>query len=917
MPIVSEDWDTKSNQEAQGSGIRGRQPKTPNLEVVDGDVEPQQQAQGPLPQQQFEEDPDDPGLSDAEIINLIKNAHSQAVSYQTTILQPRWNAAYLAFNNKHTSDSKYMTPRWRGRTRLFRPKTRSTARKKSAEAAQALFSTSDVVLVSAQNPSDKLQQASAAIIHELLNFRLDRSSENAGIPWFATAMGAHLSALQTGCCISKQYWEYKQEFVGYEDVPDPNHQPLDLNMLASLGMDTTNVVEMPPPMVRQKKFKMVKDRPVCRLYPAEDCLKDPGADWTNQAQDSSYLILKNPMALREAREFLKNNNEHSALQFIEVPDAELKAAVGASQGDSGMASSTRRAREQAGNDRYNDQAVDTEFRTVWLHENFMRINDKDYVFWTLGVDRLVSNIVPVSKAYPEQGGARPVTIGVSAIEPFKIDPMSPVESWQPLQQEINDLVNLTLDATKQSVSPLTLVKRGRSVDIKAIQNRSPDTVAYVQDPKTDVVFDRPTGPSGESAMAIEKLNADFDDEAGNFSLSSVQTNRQLGDTVGGMKLANNTASAMGEYDLRVWIESWVEVVLRQLVKLIQFYESDENIIAIAAGKAKLMQKFGHDAVTNSMLTSQVVIICNVGLGSADPMMGLQKFAEATKIVGGMLGQERFQKEVKRDEVINEVYGKAGYKDAAERFFEPTKGDPRLQEAQNVMQQMQGALGEAEKAVKDKQGDIVSKEKIAKGNNDTQVKLKKMDIFGKMLGEQLGHKNSLEQQQAGHEQGMEAADQGAFYDNAAAEQQAQLNPKVPGAPGAMPAEGGDDEGQLVAMLQQMQQQKADAGMQQAQVIAQAVQQSNAQLAAAMNESNKALLTGMQQIMQGMVLGFSKLAEDKPGDTLLQGFEAMVAKMDEIGANITATMVKIAEAPRDIVHGKDGRATGVKLNMGAAA
>lgn len=883
MPIVSEEWETKSNLEAQGSSIRGREQKQPNLEVIEGGASQQPQAS----MEESEEDPDDPGLSKGEILTLIKNAHQQGVSYQQTILQPRWNASYLAFNNKHTSDSKYSTPRWRGRTRLFRPKTRGTARKKSAEAAAALFSTSDVVLVSPQNPGDKLQQASAAIIHELLNFRLDRSSENAGIPWFMTAMGAHLTATQTSCCISKQYWEYKQEFVGWEDVEV--EQPLDLQ---ALGLDQIEGIEPMPVIERRKKFKTVKDKPVIRLYPPEDVIKDPGADWTNQSQDSSYLILKNPMALREAREFLKSNNEHSALQFIELLDADLWGAAGASQGDSGTAANVRRSREVAGNDRYSDQAVDLEFRTVWLHENFMRINDKDFVFWTLGIDKLVSNIVPVSKAYPEQGGARPVTIGVATIEPFKIDPMSPIESWQPLQQEINDLVNLSLDATKQGVSPLTLVKRGRSVDIKAIQNRSPDTVAYVQDVE-DVKFDRPGGPSPESHVAMERMNADFDDLAGNFSIGSVQTNRALGDTVGGMKMMTNNANAMGEYDLRVWIETWVEVALRQLVKLIQYYESDENVIAVAAGKAKLLQKFNVDAITNQMLTSQVVIICNVGLGSADPMLGLQKFGEAAKIAGGIIGVEQFQKRVKADEIINEVFGKAGYKDASERFFnKAAEEDPRLAEAQQVIQQMQGALGEAENAVKDKSEDRASKERITDKNNANAVKLKKMDIFGKVIGDQMGHQNTLQQQQVGHEQGMEASEQGAILDQQGAEQEAALNPPV--GPGAArqtaPGAEGDGEAELLQVFSQMQQAKTDAGMQQAQVIAQAMQQSNAALAQAMAQSNK---------------------------MMLMGFEALIAKIDAIGGEVTATMEKIAAAPREIIRGADDRATGVKLKLAGAA
>ena len=67
---------------------------------------------------------------------------------------------------------------------------------------------------------------------------------------------------------------------------------------------------------------------------------------------------------------------------------------------------------------------------------------------------------------------------------------------------------------------------------------------------------------------MERLNADFDDLAGNFSIGSVQTNRSLGETVGGMKMMTSNANAAGEFDLRIFVETWVEPTLRQIVKLV-------------------------------------------------------------------------------------------------------------------------------------------------------------------------------------------------------------------------------------------------------------------------------------------------------------------------------------------------------------
>src|SRR5208283_3204348 len=89
------------------------------------------------------------------------------------------------------------------------------------------------------------------------------------------------------------------------------------------------------------------------------------------------------------------------------------------------------------------------FGRVWLYEWFMKIAGTDYTFWSIATDVMISRPVPVADAYPEQGGARPITIGYGSIEAFRPYPTSPVESWAPIQAELNDSVNLRLDHLKQ------------------------------------------------------------------------------------------------------------------------------------------------------------------------------------------------------------------------------------------------------------------------------------------------------------------------------------------------------------------------------------------------------------------------------------------------------------------------------------
>lgn len=849
--MIIEQWDTRNN---TGDGLgRGGRAMLPIGERPDPQMRFVIGGQSPEPAGHDEE-----SLSEAQFLSLMQEAHRLGLNYQQQVLQPRWTSAYQAFNNKHVADSKYGSARWRGRSKLYRPKTRSTARKKMAEAASALFSNSDVVVVSPADEADEVQQASAAVIKELLQFRLDRASENAAVPWFTIAMGAHSTALMTGVCASKQYWEYRTEETT-EIVPVT--LPLD-------GFGEIVVGER-----EQKTVKVIRDRPRVRLYPPEDVIRDPAAAWEDQSQESAFVILRNPFSVMDAKAFLEQQNESSPVRFTALSEQELTAASGSGAQDSGTAAATRRGREQDGGDRYSSQTSSGKFATVWLHENFIRVSGKDHVFWSLGTQRIISNIVKVADAYPEQGGARPVTIGIGALEPFKIDPMSAVSSWMPLQQEINDVINLRLDAMKQSLAPLTLVRRGRSVDIRAIQNRSPDTVAYVQDPD-DVSFDRPPEPSGTSYAEMERLNVDFDDQAGNFSIGSVQSNRTLNATVGGMNLMSGAANAMAEFDLRVWIETWCEPVLRQLVKLEQYYESDERVLTIAAQRAKLFARFGQSEITDQMLNEQVMVSVNVGVGSADPMMALNKFAMAAEITGKTLGPEVMMG-AKRDAIIDEVFGKAGYKNASERFFNPSgEDDPRLAQAGEMIQQMQGQMQEMGMALKDKGEDRKTKEKIAR-----------MQAIASLAGKEMDSQN------AGRQKAIDAM---AAMGTGGGPQE------------VMEDADGDDTGMMQVIAAQ-QQARHQSGMQQQQVLATALHQQGQALHAGMAQMAQALAEAFQQVAAGLQQGNAQLAGQIAAgnqamiEAIATGAQAQVDASREIADSI--------RAPKIVTYNAEGRPASV--------
>lgn len=671
MPRYPDQAETANNREAE-AGLN--KPAIPKGMAGGGNVNGEQiDGAGATTDEQAKK-----AIADAQWIAFTKQM-KQAAEQQLNVLRNVWANNYRAINNQHANGSKYNSPGWRGRSQLHRPKTRSALKKADAGAANALFATSDVVAIEPNNALDERSKASAAINKALLNYRLDRKSGKAGIPWFQIAIGAHNDAKATGICVSKQYWEHRtrpvKEWVA--DVDEATGRPV---LDAATGQ---------PRMTQRTTMKVVRDRPMIRLYPPELVLRDPGADWLDQAQDSAFVGLMHPMTIGDWMAMAGDLQEKTPAGRYRRIEASIlqKARIG------GATQVVNTARESAGVT--NREQITTgihEFDRFWAIEWFVRYQGEEWNYWTAGSSDIIADLWPTEEAYPEFDGERPIVIGLGNIEPHKIDPMSMVQSVQPLQQEINDLVNMRLDGVKESIRPLTMVRRGKKIDVKSIQQRSGDTAVYVSD-KDDVSFDRPDGPSGESYMEMNQMNADFDDTVGQFNNSSVTTNRQLGETVGGMKLVNANANVVGDFELRVWIETYVEPVLRQVVRLEQRYEDDSTILAIAGQKAKLYQKFGVDTIDDDLINRELFISVNAGMGNSDPMVKLDKFLKVSAGLGHILGQS-VQTRAKQDEIIDELFGAAGFRDASERFFhEGDQQDPRITQLQELIQGLEQQLKE--------------------------------------------------------------------------------------------------------------------------------------------------------------------------------------------------------------------------------
>lgn len=604
-------------------------------------------------------------------LSRAQEAYDISTSFIDNNYRQQWEDNIRHFQNKHHASSKYNKDTYKYRSKVFRPKTRAAVRNNESAAAAAFFSNQDVVSIEPTNPNDTAQIASAEINTELLNYRLQNT-----IPWFLTCIGAFQDAQVIGVVASKQYWKYKEkETKSYKPIQSE---------LALLGE---------PQFEEVKAVEVIEDEPALDIIPVENLRIHPNADWRDPVKTSPFIVVLIPMYVKDVKARMSQADPKTGQpKWKKVVDGDLAAAR------KPYYDTTRQVR-----DNRPEQTPETtenlkDYDIVWVHENIFNDDGEDVVFYTLGTSKQLTDPKPLKEVYSH---GRPYVIGVGVIETHKVIPSSYVELGQNLQKETNEVVNQRLDNVKLVLNKRYIVERGNSVDLNSITRNVPGSVTMTDriDAVKSLDFEDVTGSSYQEQ---DRLNAEFDELLGVFSSSSIMSNRKLNETVGGMAMLRGGAGGLTEYLIRVFAESWVEPVIKQMVKLEQLYETDEVILAIAADKAQIYQKYGIDKVTDEILNQSLTAKVNVGTGVTDPAMKVERFMLAmnsiVKILTG-LTQMGPTNPFNTDEIIKEVFGRLGYKDGT-RFInkQDQKQDPekmqmmqQIEQMQMVMQQMQGAL----------------------------------------------------------------------------------------------------------------------------------------------------------------------------------------------------------------------------------
>lgn len=558
-------------------------------------------------------------------LQLAKDADIGSTSWFDTNVRRNMHSSLNQFNGKHEADSSYAHPFFKSRSKLFMPKTRSNIRKHEAMASAAFFSTMEIVEVSAYNDNDPLEKAAAEFYKEILNLRLTSSGPRS-IPWFQTALGAYQDAMVSGICISFQDWDRKN------------------------------------------------NRPSVELISPENFRFDPACDWVNPIESSPYLIRKIPMRVGEIKRKIAKEG------WLPVSDDKLAAARRPETDPVGQARNNGRTDP---NQRTNNVK---EFDIVWVNLNVINQLGQDYVYYTLGAgDAFLTEPTPLEQVYLH--GTRPFVLGTCIIEAHKNYPSSIPQLTKDMQAYQNSLVNQRLDNARLAMDKRYFVRQGARVDHESITRNAPGSLTLVSDVEKDVkVVSTPdVNPSAYKEQAV--LDIAMDDLVGGFNSATMQSNRSLNETVGGMSMISQSANQVAEYQLMVFAETWYAPVLRQLLAIEKHYETDAAVIAMAGANAELIKKYGQISFEDIQFKDMMLTV-QVGNGATNPATKLEKFTMAmTAFAQAAPMCQQFGMDLK--EVSKEIFGALGYRDGS-RFFQEDV-DPQVQVLQQQVQQLQQEL----------------------------------------------------------------------------------------------------------------------------------------------------------------------------------------------------------------------------------
>lgn len=667
---------------------------------------------------------------EAKMLRLASRAYQDSTDYFEVGIHNDWRDSLAHFRSEHVSGSKYHTDAYKSRSKMFRPKPRAAERTLMATAATALFTNQELISVEGLDPGDEAQADAAKLMQPLVQYRLENT-----IPWFLTCLGAYQDTNVYGICISAQEWHYEtKETVTWEMGYDENGQ---------LVLDDDGT----PMGYERRTRKIVKDAPDITLIAPENFRFDPNADWRNVVKTSPYLIEEIPMYAGEVADKCDGKTWE---------EMTLEQVVNRGRHSSEKTDTIRLARNGSGREDPTDIDVPHELRTVWVRRVILRDEEgEDWVFWTLGDNYFLDKPKRLLDVYPQ--GRELYCVGFSVIETHRTVPSSVIHLAKPLTEISNEVCNQRFDNVKLVLNKRYLLRQNAGIDIAALIRNVPGGGVTVTDVDRDIKVMETNDVTSSSYQEQDRLAVETDEILGTFSQASVQSNKALNETVGGMNLISGAANAVQELGLRTFIETWVEPVLKTLVKLIAFYETDEKILAIASSKAEIMGQ-----LSDELFKQDLIVRVNVGMGNTNPQQKMARFlAPVTQIM--QLPESELAQKIDWEEIGLELFSLSGHGDgrrfmlAEDKLAEKQQAaaenqpqDPRI-----VVEQMRTELRKIEIELRGKeieqdailrQIEIESRKEVEYAKIAAQREIKTAELY-----EKLGIQRETEERKAALEQ----------------------------------------------------------------------------------------------------------------------------------------------------------------------
>ncbi len=559
----------------------------------------------------------------AQVMQMGRQVISESTTYLDSNYRAQWQKNLALFHGEHPAGSKYHTKAYTHRSKSFRPLTRANVRRIEAACSSAFFSTQSPTKVTARNQSDPVQLATAAIYDKIMEYRLTHEDMN----YYQFLLGAIQDAQVMGAAVSHNYWSYEVDSEG----------------------------------------KVIEDMLKTELVPLERFRVHPDADWLDPVRSSPYIVHEMDMSVDKVR--LKMMNEG----WFWEPESAILAATRSHD-------ATETAREKGKNTDASHSSPIPGHTTVAVHKIISREMGIDYIFYMLGSNHLLTMPRRLDEVNPD--GMRNYGFGIVILESHRTIPAGNVELGQDLQGLANDISNQRIDNVRLAMNKRWILRRGRNIDVRALMRNVPGGATYTQDPEKDVREITTQDVTSSAYQEQDRVNLDMDQINGGFNASSVQSNRSMNETVGGMELMTGDSNSMTEYIIKLFAETFVKRTNRQQLKLIQAYETDMVVMLNAMNAAaKDLIRYGVTQVTDDMLNQELVCKVDVGIDATNPEKGLQKLMAGVNISAG-LGNP-----IKPESVHNAAFGLLGYGDGTQFLFSEEEIQQQQQQQQASPEQM--------------------------------------------------------------------------------------------------------------------------------------------------------------------------------------------------------------------------------------